>query len=64
MKKNGSFFLSIVDRPSLKAGIWDPYCYRDKKQTQTLGYFAAIHSLKGTSHRDILSSLPRLSIVT
>jgi len=47
MKKNGSFFVSIVDRASLKAAIWDPYSYREEKQTQTLGYFAAIHSLKG-----------------
>ncbi len=54
MKKNGSFFLSVVDRASLKSGIWDPYYYREKKQTQTLGYFASIHSLKG-------ASLPRTS---
>jgi len=54
MKKNGSFFLSVVDRASVKAGIWDPYCYREKKQAHTLGYFASIHSLKG-------ASLPRTS---
>jgi hypothetical protein len=49
MKKNGTFFLSIIDRDSVKASIWDPYCYREKKQAQTLGYFASIQSLKGTS---------------
>jgi hypothetical protein len=46
MKKNGSFFLSIVDRASLKPAIWDPYSYREKKQAQTLGYFASVQSLK------------------
>lgn len=46
MKKNGSYFLSIVGRASLKPGIWDPYAYREKRQAQTLGYFASIQSLK------------------
>ena len=46
MKKNGSFFLSIVDQASLRPGIWDPYAYREKKQTHTLGYFASVQPLK------------------
>jgi len=49
MKKNGSFFLSIVDRAALKGGTWDPYSYWEKKQAQTLGYFASVQSLKGTA---------------
>ena len=47
MKKNGSFFISIVDRASLKSAIWDPYSYREK-QAQTLGYFALVQPLKAT----------------
>lgn len=46
MKKNGSFFVSIVDRTSLRPTIWDPYSYREKKQAQTLGYFASVQPLK------------------
>ena len=46
MKKNGTFFLSILDRSALKTAIWDPYSYREKMQTQTLGYFASVQSLK------------------
>ncbi len=49
MKKNGAYFLSIVDRETLRPGIWDPYCYRERKQSQTLGYFASIQSLKATT---------------
>jgi len=49
MKKNGSYFLSIVDRTLLKPGLWDPYSYREKMQAQTLGYFASIQSLKGVA---------------
>ena len=49
MKKNGSFFLSILDRSALRTAIWDPYSYREKKQTQTLGYFASVQSLKGVA---------------
>jgi hypothetical protein len=48
MKKNGAYFLSIVDRRALRPGNWDPYCYRERKQSQTLGYFAAIQHLKAT----------------
>lgn len=48
MKKNGAYFLSIIDRISLKPAIWDPYCYREKKQSQTLGYCVSVQSLKST----------------
>jgi len=46
MRKNGASFLSVVDRASLTPGTWDPYCYREKKQSETLGYFASILPLK------------------
>ena len=49
MKKNGAYFLSIVDRGALRPGIWDPYCYRERKQSQTLGSFVSIHLLKATT---------------
>ena len=46
MKKNGTYFLSTVDRRSLKPAIWDPYFYREKKQSQTLGHFVTVQPLK------------------
>jgi hypothetical protein len=49
MKKNGAYFLSIVDREALRPRIWDPYCYRERKQSQTLGYFASIQPLRATT---------------
>ena len=49
MKKNGAYFFSIVDREALALGIWDPYCYREKNQSQTLGYFASVQHLKATA---------------
>lgn len=48
MKKNGTYFLSIINRVSLKPATWDPYSYREKRQSQTLGYFASVQSLKAT----------------
>lgn len=54
MKKNGAYFFSIVDRDSIRPGIWDPSSYRERKQSQTLGYFTAIESLRK-------ASLPRLN---
>jgi hypothetical protein len=46
MKKNGAYFLSITDRAALKPATWDPYSYREKRQSQTLGFFATVLSLK------------------
>jgi len=46
MRKNGSFFLSVLDRGALRAGVWDPYAYREEKQTETLGYFASVQPLR------------------
>ena len=49
MKKNGAYFFSIVDREALALGIWDPYCYREKNQSQTLGDLALIKFLRATT---------------
>lgn len=49
MKKNGSFFLSVLDRAALRTGTWDPYSYREKKHTQMLGDFASVQNLKAVS---------------
>jgi len=49
MKKNGAYFLSIVEREALRPGIWDPHCYREIKQSQTLGSFASIQPLNATT---------------
>lgn len=46
MKKNGSSFLSIVQAASLKPGVWDPYCYREKTENETLGHFVVVQRLK------------------
>ena len=46
MKKNGAYFFSIVDRGSIRPGTWDPYSYRERKHSQTLGYFTAIEPLR------------------
>lgn len=59
MKKNGDFFLSVVDSASLKPATWDPYYYREKKQSDTLGYFTAILPLKaGTLQRHAFKFAP------
>ena len=49
MKKNGTFFLSFVDRAALKRAVWDPYAYREKRQAETLGYFASVHPLRAAA---------------
>lgn len=49
MKKNGAYFLSIVERGVLQPGTWDPYSYRERRQSQTLGYFASIQPLKSAA---------------
>ncbi len=49
MKKNGTWFLSFVDRAALKPSIWDPYSYREKKQAETLAYFASVHPLRAAA---------------
>ncbi len=51
MKKNGTYFLSIVDADALRAGVWDPYAYREQMQSETLDHFASVQKVQGRSHR-------------
>jgi hypothetical protein len=51
MKKNGTFFLSVVDRDALQAGVWDPYAYREQMQSETLEHFASVQRVQACSHR-------------
>ena len=43
MRKNGSYFLSVIDGSDLRPGVWDPYAYRDGCHSETLGEFATVH---------------------
>lgn len=51
MKKNGTYFLSIVEADALRAGVWDPYAYREQMQSETLEHFASVQKVQGRSHR-------------
>src|SRR5207245_1779540 len=51
MKRNGTFFLSIVEADALQPGIWDPYTYRKQMQNETLEHFASVQKVQGRSHR-------------
>ena len=51
MKKNGTFFLSVIEPDMLRAGVWDPYAYREQMQSETLEHFASVQKVKGRSHR-------------
>ena len=42
MKKNGSYFLSVIDSSDLRSGVWDPYAYRDGDSSETFGQFATV----------------------
>ena len=51
MKKNGTYFLSVVEASALRPGVWDPYAYREQMQSETLEHFAAVQKVQGRSHR-------------
>ncbi len=51
MKKNGTFFLSVVAADSLRAGVWNPYAYREEMQSETLEHFASVQKVQGRSYR-------------
>ncbi len=51
MKKNGTFFLSLVTPDALQAGVWNPYAYREEMQSETLEHFAAVQKVLGRSPR-------------
>ena len=51
MKKNGTYFLSVVDAALVKPGIWDPYAYREQMQSETLAHFAVVAKVQGLGFR-------------
>jgi hypothetical protein len=51
MKKNGTFFLSVIAADSLRAGVWNPYAYREEMQSETLEHFASVQKVQGRSYR-------------
>ena len=51
MKKNGTFFLSVVSAEALQAGVWNPYAYREEMQSETLEHFASVQKVQGRSPR-------------
>ena len=51
MKKNGTFFLSVVAPDVLQAGVWNPYAYREEMQSETLEHFASVQKVLGRSTR-------------
>jgi hypothetical protein len=51
MKKNGTYFLSVVDPALVKPGVWDPYAYREQMQSETLVHFANVTKVQRQSFR-------------
>ncbi|MBM3303380.1 MAG: hypothetical protein FJY85_25965 [Deltaproteobacteria bacterium] len=51
MKKNGTYFLSVIETDKVKPGAWDPYTYREQKQSETLEHFASLTKVHGQSFR-------------
>ena len=51
MKKNGTFFLSVVAPDALQTGVWNPYAYREEMQSETLEHFASVQKVQGRSTR-------------
>jgi len=51
MKKNGTFFLSVVAADTLRAGVWNPYAYREQMWSETLEHFASVQKVQGRLHR-------------
>jgi len=49
MKKNGAYFLSVVETDVLRTGVWDPYAYREQRQSETLEHFVAVQRVQGRS---------------
>ncbi len=49
MKKNGTYFLSTVDRRAFQSSVWDPYAYREKMQNDMLEHFASVRKVRGAS---------------
>ena len=51
MKKNGTFFLSVVTTDALKPGVWNPYAYREEMQNETLEHFTSVQKVQGRLQR-------------
>ena len=51
MKKNGTYFLSVVEDRIVRPGVWDPYAYREQVQSETLAHFANVAKVRGQSFR-------------
>ncbi|MCX6902217.1 MAG: hypothetical protein NTW03_01800 [Verrucomicrobia bacterium] len=51
MKKNGTYFLSVVAPDALQAGVWNPYAYREEVQSETLDHFASVQKVQGRFSR-------------
>ena len=51
MKRNGAYFLSVVEADALQAGVLDPYAYRESARSETLEHFASVQKLPSRSHR-------------
>ena len=51
MKKNGTYFLSVIEADALRPGVWDPYAYREQMQSETLEHMASVQKVQGRSHR-------------
>ncbi len=49
MKKNGTYFLSVVEGHLLSPGVWDPYAYRGQVQSDTLAHFTVVTKVQGNS---------------
>ena len=49
MKKNGSYFFSIVERSAFRAGIWDTFSYRERKQSDLLEHFAQVMKVRAAA---------------
>ena len=51
MKKNGTHFLSVIERGAFQSGTWDPYAYREKRQSEMLAHFATVSKVRGKTFR-------------
>ena len=51
MKKNGTFFVSVVGADALQPGVWNPYAYREEIRSETLEHFASVQKVQGHAPR-------------
>ncbi|HUS69279.1 MAG TPA: hypothetical protein VM075_00705 [Anaerolineae bacterium] len=53
MSRNGTFFLSVVERDRLMPSVWDPDSYRATTARQSLGEYAAVTEVRRSGHRGV-----------